>query len=175
MDEIRLSTVVHVPPEEAYSFLTDFPGYARYSKHLTHVSAHGDGGPGTEYDIHLQWWKLNYTVRTQVTDADPPTTVDWKVVEDLRARGRWRVEDAPSAAPDDVESASQVYLEIHFDPDSADSGMLDLPRFVSLDWVIQKIKPLVQREAEKVVERIVADLEGEPRSVDLTIHEPPRT
>lgn len=170
MDEVVLSTVVYVSPEEAYDFLTNFPGYARYSKHLTHVSAHGDGGPGTEYDIHLQWWKLQYTVRTRVTDATRPDSIDWEVIKDLHAHGRWRVEPAPDAAPEGVAAASRVWLEIAFDPDTAHSGMIDLPRFVSFGWVIGRIKPLVKREAERVVERIVADLEGKPRHVSLEIH-----
>ncbi|WP_440008786.1 type II toxin-antitoxin system RatA family toxin [Halomicrococcus sp. SG-WS-1] len=175
MDSVELSTVVYVPPEEAYEFLLDFPGYADYSKHLAQVTHRGDGGPGTEYDIHLQWWKLTYTVRSEVTELDPPNRIDWKIVKDLHAHGHWRVEPAPAEAPEDCEAASRVYLYIEFDADSADAGMLDLPMFVSLGWVVDKVRPLVQKEAEKVVERIVADLEGEPRDVDLEFHEKPDT
>lgn len=171
MDAIVLSTVVYVPRERAFEFLTDFPGYARYSKHLEEVVSHGDGSPGTEYNIHLQWWKLSYTVRTRVTDADPPESVDWEVIGDLQAHGRWRVEDTPEEAPEGTDHASRVWLEIRFDADSAHSGMVDLPRFVSLGWVIEKIRPVVQREAERVVERVVADLEGERRPVELEIHD----
>lgn len=171
MDEITLSTVVYVPRERAYEFLTDFQGYARYSKHLTEVSSHGDGNPGTEYDIHLKWWKLTYTVRTRVTEANPPESIDWEVVEDLHAHGRWRVEDISEEAPEGRDAASRVWLEIRFDTDSAHSGMIDLPRFVSLGWVIKKIRPVVQREAEHVVEHIVADLEGERRPVELEIYD----
>lgn len=170
MDELVLSTVVYVSPEEAYDFLTNFPGYARYSKHLSHVSVHGDGTPGTEYDLHLQWWKLHYTARTKVTETIPPESIDWEVVKDIHAYGRWRIEPVRDAAPEGVESASRVWLEIAFDPDTAHSGMVDLPRFVSLGWVLGKIKPLVKREAEQVVERIVADLEGKRRPVSLEIH-----
>jgi uncharacterized membrane protein len=171
VDEILVSTVVYVPPERAYEFLTDFPGYAKYSKHLEGVTKHGDGSPGTEYDIHLTWWKLSYTVRTRVTDADPLESIDWEVIEDLHAHGRWRVEDATGEVPEDREHASRVWLEIRFDADSAHSGMVDLPRFVSLGWVVKKVRPVVQREAERVVERVVADLEGERRPVDLEIHD----
>lgn len=171
MDEILLSTVIYVPPERAYEFLTDFPGYARYSKHLTGVTRHGDGTPGTEYDIHLRWWKLTHTVRTRVTDTDPPDSIDWEVLGDLHAHGRWRVEDVSEEAPAGRDAASRVWLEIRFDADTAHSGMIDLPVFVSLGWVVKKVKPVVRREAERVVERIVADLEGDRRPVELEIHD----
>jgi len=179
VDSVELSTVVYVPPEEAYDFLLDFEGYARYSEYLDRVERHGEGEVGTEYDIHLQWWKLNYIVRSAVTDTDPPERIDWRIVEDLRAHGAWVVEDAPESsaddpeAPDDAETASRVRLVIEFDPDSASSDMLDLPALVSLGWVVDKVRPLVLKEAEKVVARIVEDLEGERREVNLTLHESP--
>ncbi|WP_435153247.1 SRPBCC family protein [Haladaptatus sp. DFWS20] len=173
MDSVELSTVVYVPPEEAYEFLIDFPNYANYSKHLTGVTHEGDGGPGTEYDIHLQWWKIQYTVRSEVVELDRPNRIDWKIIKDINAHGHWRVEEVPEEAPEGGETASRVWLSIQFDADSADSGMLDLPMFVSLGWVVNKVKPLVLREAETVVERIVADLEGEPRDVNLVIHDKP--
>ena len=42
-----------------------------------------------------------------------------------------------------------------------------------MSWVIGKVKPLIQEEAERVVRRIVADIEGEDREVDLEIHSTP--
>ncbi|WP_135828738.1 SRPBCC family protein [Halorussus halobius] len=178
MDSVELSTVVYVPPETAYEFLVDFEGYARYSEYLDRVERHGEGDAGTEYDIHLEWWKLNYVVRSAVTDTTPPERIEWRIVEDLHAHGAWVVESAPDAtadeaAPADADGASRVRLVIEFDADSASSDMLDLPRLVSLDWVVEKVKPLVLSEAEKVVARIVADLEGERRDVDLTLHDSP--
>jgi uncharacterized membrane protein len=189
VDSVEVSTVVYVPPEEAYEFLLDFQGYANYSKHLDRVERHGEGGPGTEYDIHLQWWKLNYVVRSKVTDLDPPERVGWRIVEDIDAHGEWVVEPAPeetpedreaetaddSETPEDRQTATRVRLVINFDADSASSDMLDLPRLVSLDWVIGKVRPLVLTEAERVVERIVEDLEGERRDVELTLHDSPET
>ena len=175
MDSVEVSTVVYVPPEEAYEFLVDFPGYAKYSKHLTGVERHGDGGAGTEYDLHLQWWKLNYTVRSEVVDLDPPDRIDWKIVKDLDAHGSWLVEHAPEEAPEGRETASRVRLVISFDADSASADMLDLPKLVSLGWVVKKVEPLVLEEAERVVARIVEDLEGEGRPVDLTVHDSPDT
>lgn len=175
MDRIHVSTVVRLSPEAVYDFLVDFPRYARYSKHLTDVTAHGDGSPGTEYRLQFAWWKLTYTAHTEVTDADPPRSLDWRVTADLDARGRWRVEPLDSA-PADVPGAGpacRVHLEVEFDSESVDSGLLDLPRFVSLDWVVRKVQPILLEEAERVVERIVADLEGQSRDVDLVVHEGP--
>ncbi len=173
VDHLELSTVIYVPPEEAYEFLVDFPGYANYSEHLTKVTHDGDGGPGTVYDIHLKWWKIRYVVRSEVTELDPPNRVDWKILKDINAHGNWRVEEVPDEAPEGEETASRVWLSIYFDADSADSGMINLPRFVSLGWVVNKVKPIVVSEAEKVLARIVTDLEGEPRDVNLTIHSKP--
>lgn len=173
MDEVELSTVVYLPPEEVYDFLIDFPRYAHYSKYLTDVDQHGDGSPGTRYDLHLAWWKLTYAARSEVIDVSPPERIDWQLVKDIDARGHWRVEEVPEAAPEGYETASRVWLRIDFDPDSAHSGALDLPKFVSFGWVISKLKPKVVDEAERVVERIVADLEGEPRDVELTVHRTP--
>jgi hypothetical protein len=208
VDSVELSTVVYVSPEEAYDFLVDFPGYANYSEHLQKVERHGEGEVGTEYDIHLEWWKLHYVVRSEVTDTDRPERIEWRITKDLDAHGAWVVEPAPEVLPDaeavedaaesgaptanggaerpddagttaeppaDAESASRVRLVIEFDADSADSDMLNLPRLVSLDWVIDKVRPLVLKEAERVVARIVADLEGDPRDVELTLHESPDT
>lgn len=177
MDRIHVSTVVCLPPEEVYDFLVDFPRYARYSEHLTDVTARGDGSPGTEYQLRFAWWKLSYTAHTEVTEADPPSSLDWRVTEDVDARGRWRVEpldSVPAGVPGDGP-ACRVHLEVEFDADSASGGMLDLPRFVSLDWVVEKVKPVLVSEAEQVVERIVADLEGRRREVDLVVHEEPES
>ena len=173
MDSVEVSTTVYVPPEEAYEFLVDFEGYASYSKHLERVERHGEGGPGTQYDIHLQWWKLSYVVRSEVTDLDPPERVEWRIVKDLDAHGAWVVDPVPEEAPEDRDATTRVRLVINFDADSASSDMLDLPRLVSLGWVVNKVKPLVLEEAERVVARIVADLEGEPRDVELTLHDSP--
>lgn len=171
MDSVEVSTVVYLPPEEVYGFLIDFPRYANYSKYLRGVDRHGDGSPGTEYDLHFAWWKLTYTARSRVTDVDPPAKVDWEITKDIDAYGYWKVEEI--TPPEGREHASRVRLRIEFDANSVDPSGLDLPRLVSLSWVIEKVKPLIEREAERVVERIVADIEGEPRPVDLTIHTTP--
>lgn len=172
MDRIEVSTVVYLPPEPIYEFLVDFPRYASLSEHLTDVRQEGDGTPGTEYHLRFAWWKLTYTAHSRVTDVDPPTRIDWTITKDLDAHGYWRIE--PDAeVPPEREAASRVRLVVQFDPHSAREDAIKLPRFVSLSWVVEKVKPLVQDEAEAVVRRLVADLEGEPREVDLKIHATP--
>jgi len=173
VDRVEVSTVVYLPPEEVYEFLLDFPGYADYSKYLTEVRQDGDGSLGTEYALEFAWWKLTYTARSEVTDVDRPTEIDWRLVKDLDATGCWLVEHEPELAPEDRDTASRVRFVVEFNPDSADDSAIDLPRLVSFDWVLEKVKPLVLEEAKRVVGRIVADIEGDPRDVELTIHEMP--
>jgi len=162
VDSVEVSTDVYLPPEEVYEFLLDFPRYARYSEHLTSVRQYGDGAPGTEYELDFAWWKLTYTARSRVTGVDAPERIDWRVVKDIDAVGRWEVERVD-------EETTRVTLVVEYAPGSADDDALDLPRFVSLDWVVEKIKPKVRAEAERVVRRIVADLEGQRRDVSLEI------
>jgi len=173
VDSIEVSTVVYLPPEEVYEFLLDFPRYAEYSKHLREVRRRGDGAAGTNYDITFAWWRLSYTAVSEVTELEPPQRIDWRLVKDLDARGHWQVDPEPEAAPDGVEEASRVRLYIEFAPESADERTVDLPRFVSLDWLIDRVRPKIRREAERIIHRIVADLEGESREVTLTIHAAP--
>ncbi|MGM0591846.1 MAG: SRPBCC family protein [Halobacteriota archaeon] len=172
MDEISVSTVVYLPPEEVYEFLVDFPRYAEYSEHLTDVYQDGDGSPGTRYALRFAWWKLSYTARSEVTAVDPPRRIDWTIIKDIEADGCWRIEplsDLPDDAPPDAETASLVWFDVQWHPGSARESAVDLPRLVSLDWVIERVRPLVEREAERIVERIVADLEGRKRPVHLEV------
>ncbi|ELY88703.1 hypothetical protein C483_15232 [Natrialba hulunbeirensis JCM 10989] len=173
MDRILLSTVAYRPPEEVFPYVRSFTDYPRYTEHLTDVRKHGNGGVGTVYDLRLSWWKLSYTARSKVTGIEAPESLEWHLQNHLDARGEWRVEAEPSAAPPGEETASRIYFEAVYDPHSADPSAISLPRFVSLDWVIGKVKPRLLDEAKDVVRRLVADIEGEPREVELTIHELP--
>jgi ribosome-associated toxin RatA of RatAB toxin-antitoxin module len=173
VDRVEVSTVVYLPPEEVYEFLVDFPRYADYSKYLERVKRDGDGSPGTRYALRFSWWKITYTAHTRVTDADPPNRIDWEVIKDMNAHGHWAVEEEPDLAPEDAETACRVTLRVEFEPGSVKVGNIGLPSFVSLSWLVEKVKPLIQEEAERVVERIVADIEGESRPVELTVHATP--
>ncbi|WP_435064001.1 SRPBCC family protein [Halobaculum sp. EA56] len=175
MNELVVSTDVYVAPEEAYEFLLDFPRYERYTEYLDRVSrTHGDGGPGSRYALRFAWWKLSYTARSEVTDVDPPTRIDWRILKDIDARGAWVIEpydDLPADAPDDAGEGCRVTLEIRFDADSADSSSVSLPPLVSFGWVLDRVKSLVAEEAERVVRRAVADLEGRERDVRLDVRD----
>ena len=183
MDEIRVSAVVYVSQEEAFEFLLDFPGYAQYSQYLETVETHeGDGGPGTRYGLTFSWWQLSYTAHSKVTDVDPPDRIDWRLVKDIDAYGYWHVDpleldpgetlktDAAAVSGNPDGEACEVTFQVFFDPDSARAGVFDLPELVSFDWVLSKVLPRIKREAERIVSRAVADLEGKPRAVELDVH-----
>lgn len=169
MDQVEVSTVVYLEPEAVYEFLLEFPRYAGYSEHLRSIDRDGDGGPGTDYRLTFAWWRLSYTAHARVVAVDPPTRIDWRLVEDLDARGYWLVEPAPDEVRSPDEPASRVRLHVRVRPDSVDPSVLELPRFVSLDWVVERARPRVEAEAERVVRRVVADLEGEARPVDVQV------
>ncbi|AGB32809.1 Polyketide cyclase/dehydrase [Natrinema pellirubrum DSM 15624] len=173
MDRILLSTLAHRSPEEVFPYVRSFTEYPRYTDHLKEVRVNGDGGVGSVYDLELAWWKLSYTARSRVTDISAPTSLTWQLVNHLDARGEWRVEPEPESAPPDVETASRIYFEAVYDPHSANEDAISLPRLVSLDWVVRKVEPKLLNEARTVVERLVADIEGRPRDVELTVHEMP--
>ncbi len=68
------------------------------------------------YDLQLAWWKLTYTASSKVTAISPPESLEWRLVEDVDARGEWRVEPEPEAAPADAETASRIFFEALYDP-----------------------------------------------------------
>lgn len=167
-DAIELETTIHAPPADVFALVRDVPGWRAYSDHVTAVARDGDGGPGTEYGVTLSWWRLSYTVRFRITDVDPPERLGWRVVEDVDARGCCRL--APIGVDDPaVDHATRVTLTARYDPDSADEGALSLPPLVSLASVVELARPFVEREAERVLRRVVADLEGEPRRATLAV------
>ena len=166
MDTVTAETTVFVPAEEVFEFLSDFPGYARYSSYLESVAQLGDGGEGTSYRLTLSWWKLTYPITTVVTELDPPHSIHWKTTSAIDAAGSWQVEPiyAEGEAPE-----TQVTLTINYNTATSSVQGIDLPRFISTQWVINRVKPLVEPEAKRIVKRIVTDLEGEERPIDLTI------
>lgn len=183
MDEIRVSAVVYVSQEEAFEFLLDFPGYAQYSQHLESVTTfEGDGGAGTRYGLTFSWWQLSYTAHSKVTAVDPPEQIDWRLTKDIDAYGHWKVDpldlgpgetlktDAAAVSGNPEGEACEVTFQLFFDPDSARAGVIDIPRLVSFDWILSKVIPRVKREAERIVSRAVADLEGQSRAVELDVH-----
>ena len=166
---LDVGTVVHLPPEPVYDFLVDFPQYGDYSEYLESVERRGDGSTGTAYDITVAWWRLRHTVRSEVTAVHPPERIEWRVTDPVDAHGAWVLDPVPDRAPASAEMATAVTLEIRYEPASVGTGALDLPPFVSADLVLDRVRPTLQREAEAVVERVVEDLEGAPRPVDLEV------
>jgi uncharacterized membrane protein len=163
VEELAVGTDVHLPPEEVFAFLLDFPGYAEYSKHLDSVRTFGDGGVGTDYALTFTWWKVSYTVQSRVTEVVHPERIEFRLVSGLTAEGEWLVE------PIDDGAGSRVEFVARYDPDTVAGDAVSLPRFVSVSWVVDRVMPFLTEEAERVVERVVADLEGERRPVDLAV------
>lgn len=175
MDRIVLSTLVYSEPEPIFETVRSFSNYPSYAPVLDDVSVSGDGGVGTHYDLAFSWWKLSYTARSEVTDVEEPNRLAWRLRSDVDAAGEWRVEPEPDSAPPDVETASRLYFDVAYDPHTADPNALSLPLFVSIDRVIRLVRPRLYEEAEHVVRRLVADIEGADRPVELTVHEEPGT
>lgn len=159
MEELVIQTEIYAPPSDVFSFVRDFRGYAEYSDYLADVCQDGDGGVGTTYELTAEWWRITYRAQTEVTDIEPPDRIDWRVVDVIDANGAWELES--------TTGGTLVTLRIAFDAASADTGAVNLPRFVSLAWVFDRVKPIVELEAIAIVERIVADLEGSSREVEL--------
>ncbi|WP_435129555.1 SRPBCC family protein [Halobaculum sp. D14] len=182
MDAVSMSTVVFADREAVFEFLRDFEGYGKYSEHVRDVDVNGDGDVGTEYAITFGWWKLTYTARSRVVDVDPPSSIRWEIVKDVDAHGQWRLEaldldadrdEIDDPVPSDATAATRVSIDVSFDAGSVGSDALDLPLFVSLDWVLERAKPLVAQQAGQVLRRVVADLEGRERTPALHVHETP--
>lgn len=171
MERLKLSTDIYAPPEEIYEFLMDFESYTEYSEYAERVDARGDGDIGTEYEIEFRWWKLSYAARSRVVDLDPPNQIEWKLTKDIVARGRWEFADISEES--DRSPASEVSITVQFDPASADPSGLNLPRFVDFDWVLEKVRPLIIKQAETVLRRVTADIEGTPREPEIQVHDLP--
>ncbi|MFC6954643.1 SRPBCC family protein [Halorubellus litoreus] len=179
MTVIEVSTTVDVPPAAAYAFVLDFEGHADYSEFVRDVRRRGDGGVGTRFDIELSWWKLSYTFPTQVTDLDEPNRIGWRTPNGLHARGDWQFDPVDSEtdggaattdepAPDDA-AATSTRVTLRAEYDRSRSRLPRLPPLVSVDDVLNRLKPVVRREATKVFEHAIADLEGERRRVTLDV------
>lgn len=163
--------MVHRPAEVVFDALSDLRRYEDYSDHLVEVERRGDGGVGTEYTLRFAWWLVTYAVRSRVTGVDRPARLDFEVTEGIAATGSWYVEPISPADgdDDDADDAVRVRFVVEYDPDTVAGSALRLPALVSLPWVVDRVAPLVEREAAGVVERVVQDLEGSRRSVDLEV------
>lgn len=166
VDGIDASTVLYVPQETVYEFVSGLSGATDYSPHLDEIRQYGDGDVGTDYEIDVSWWRLSYTSHTRVTDTDRPNRIDWRTTQGPRARGYWGIEPEPA----DGEAATRLRLRLQFDPDTL--GSVPLGGW-TLDRLLDRIAPLVVAESERIVEGVVRELEGERRPVDLEVHRGP--
>jgi ribosome-associated toxin RatA of RatAB toxin-antitoxin module len=170
VEYIRVSANIHLPRAEVYEALLDFARYEQYSEYLRSVrTLRGNGDVGTAYSLKFAWWKLSYAVESEVTATENPDYINWRTTNNLDARGRWIISPQGPHSDCDRDSLSKVTFEAEYDPHSANVGKINIPRFVSFDWVAAKIESAIADEAERVVERVVADLEGEPRPVNMNI------
>jgi uncharacterized membrane protein len=162
---VEIETDIHLPPDDIYAVLLDLPGYAKYSKYLERVERmSGDGGPGTEYALRFEWGHLDYAVRSEVTAVEPPTQIDWTITSALAAQGHWQIESVSQTPPETL-----VRLVVNYEPNSVGPGDVGLPPFISFDWLIEEVQGLIMEEGKRVVDRLVTDLEGESRPVDLSV------
>lgn len=173
METVEASTLVYLSPEEVYEFLVDFQQYGKYTKYVTNIDRQGEEDAGAVYDITLSWWKIDYTARSKVTDVDRPSRIDWELAKGIDAHGYWEIEHVPEEAPEDEPDASRVRFYTEFDPESADGETLNLPKVVPLDRILDRVKPKIETAARIVVRRMVADLEGSEREIDLKVHKTP--
>lgn len=165
-DTLEVRTTIHASQTEVYDFLCDFDSYAQYSDHISGVTQRGDGSVGTEYGITFSWWKITYTAWSKVIALTPHDTIEWELTKDISANGTWELEPTDVEG---VEDATQVVLTVQFDPDSASKNAISLPPLVSFSWVLDKVKPLILKEAKRVLARVIEDLEDSHRQPELTI------
>jgi ribosome-associated toxin RatA of RatAB toxin-antitoxin module len=170
VDAIEASTTLYATPEAVFAFIQDFSGSETYSENVDAVEQYGDGGPGTDYRITVSWWRLSYTSHQRVTAVEEPSRIDWRTTDAVRARGSWRIQ--PVEPPADREVATELRLRIEFDPASMRGG--SFTRLLPFDALVDRLSPVVAREAERVLAGMVADLEGERRPVDITVHRVPQ-
>lgn len=173
MERLKLSTLVYAPPQDVYDVLIDFEDYPKYTQYVNNVKRRGDGGEGTEFGISFGWWKLSYTAWSEVTGLDEPNLIEWELTKDIDADGRWEIEDVTDEAEADVEAVTRVTIDVQFQVSKSGSKILDLPRFVRFGWVVDRVKPLIFKEARSVLQNLIYELEGEKRTPVLEIHETP--
>lgn len=168
VDGIDVSTLLYVPQETVYDFVHEFSGATDYSPNLDEIRQYGDGDAGTDYEIEVSWWRLSYVSHTTVTDTDRPRRIDWRTTQAPKARGYWGIK--PETPPAGRDHATRLRLRLQFDPDTL--GSVPLGGW-TLDRLFDRIRPLVVRESERIVEGVVRDLEGESRAVELDVHRGP--
>jgi uncharacterized membrane protein len=156
VNEIEVSRRVDRPPTAVFPVLRDFAGYPEYSTYLERVRRTGGSGQKVQYALQFGWWRLSYETHTRILELDPPRLIKWEVTSALDANGHWRVSEQSDG------NGSILTLRIEYNPESLAGGSVSLPIGISLDWVREKVEPMIQNEARQVLDRIAADVESEP-------------
>jgi hypothetical protein len=172
VETVEASTLVYLSPEEIYDYLSDLRQFEDSSKYVTDINREGDD-PLSLYEITVSWWKIGYTARVEITDVDPPNRIDWKLVKSVDAHGYFEIEHVPEEAPEGRPDACRVVVHGEFDPDTVTAEALDLPKLIPVSRIIDKVAPKAEPAARIIGGRIVSDMEGEKRSIELTVHERP--
>lgn len=154
VNEIEVSRRIECEPTAVFPVLRDFEGYPEYSTYLDSVERVRGSDSQSEYVLQFGWWRLTYETRTRVVEMEAPETIEWEVVSDLDASGHWRVSEEA-----DGDGAS-LTLRIEYDPASVTGNSVSLPFGITLDWVRQKVEPMIHAEARRVLDRIADDLES---------------
>ncbi|MFW5921889.1 MAG: type II toxin-antitoxin system RatA family toxin [Halodesulfurarchaeum sp.] len=153
MNRIEGSRRVDQSPEAVFGAVRDFSGYTDYSDYLRAVTVDGDGDRGTEYVLDIRVLGLTVDVRTRLDELDPPRRIEWSVLGDVEAAGQWNVR------PIEGGNGSTLELIVEYDPESVDSSVVSLPFGLSVARLTSKAESLAEREAETVLDRLVADVE----------------
>lgn len=174
MKTIEVTAEAAVEPVAAYEYLLDFTNYADFCRYVDRVTVETDenvfdgdqqqAGPGTKYRIRLGWWRLSVNLRAEISQVDRPEAIKWQVLSDVDAHGRWEVQ--PS---DSNEEHSQIRFIASYDAAALSRSTFDLPPFVPMARVIDRLMPLMKESGRNVFEQIVWDLEGSQRPVEVTV------
>ena len=151
VNEIEVARAVDRLPEAVFDRIRAFESYPSYSSYLERVRPIETSESLPTYRLEFAWWRLSFETRTRVVALDPPNRIDWEVVADLDAHGSWAVtEDAGS---------STLTLHVEYAPETLASENVSLPFGITLGWVREKAESLIETEATRVLDRIVADIE----------------
>ena len=173
MKTIEVWADASVDPVVAYEYLLDFTNYAEYCRYVNGVDVDSDGssaeaapptGAGTTYTIRLGWWRISVDLRAEVSQVEHPRTIQWRVLSDVDAHGRWEVHP-----PDSADGPVGLRFVASYDSAALERTNLDLPRFVPMARVIDKLMPLMMETGCDVLEQIVWDLEATRRSVNVRV------
>lgn len=148
----------YAPVEDVYNFFMDFENYGKYSKYVEDVHVVEDGDH-PEWEIDFRWWIVRYAARSKLVDYEENEYIEWQVTKDVDVHGMWRFEE--------TEKGTHVELELLYDPKGASKA--NPLNFFPTRRLIQMARPVVDRHVSRVLRRVAAEVEGEPRDIDYTI------